>query len=58
MEGWLSGEVQSQRQDGLGVFTELPRSLFDTVRNFTGFGDRHARAETGAFSPAALAVAR
>lgn len=49
MEGWLSGEVESHRQEGLGVFTELPRSLFDTVRNFTGFGDRHARAESAVF---------
>lgn len=49
MEGWLSGEVESHRQAGLGVFAELPRSLFDTVRNFTGFGDRHARAESAVF---------
>ncbi|MGH7743156.1 MAG: DUF4390 domain-containing protein [Candidatus Eiseniibacteriota bacterium] len=56
MEGWLSGEVESHREAGLGVFAELPRSLFDTVRNFTGFGDRHARAETAAFSAASVAT--
>lgn len=50
VEGWLSGEVESKRHSGFGVFTELPHALFDTVRNFTGFGDRHARAQTRTFS--------
>ena len=44
VEGWLSGEVESKRHSGFGVFTELPRSLFDTVRNFAGFGDIRDRA--------------
>ena len=44
VEGWLSGEVESQRKAGLGVVTELPRALFDAVRNFAGFGDRRVRA--------------
>jgi uncharacterized protein DUF4390 len=44
VEGWLSGEVRTQRGAGLGVITELPRSLFDAVRNFAGFGDRRTRA--------------
>ncbi len=44
VEGWLSGEVKTQRGAGLGVITELPRSLFDAVRNFAGFGDHRTRA--------------
>jgi hypothetical protein len=43
VEGWLSGEVKTQRGAGLGVITELPRSLFDAVRNFAGFGDKRTR---------------
>jgi hypothetical protein len=58
MEGWLSGEMESHRDAGLGVFAELPRSLFDTVRNFTGFGDRHARAQTTVFTTESLAARR
>ena len=54
VEGWLSGEVESKRHSGFGVFTELPRALFDTVRNFAGFGDRHARAQSPSFVPRAL----
>ena len=34
---------------GLGVITELPRALFDTVRNFAGFGDRRTRATSRDF---------
>jgi hypothetical protein len=49
VEGWLSGEVRTQRGAGLGVITELPRSLFDAVRNFAGFGDRRTRATSGEF---------
>ena len=56
VEGWLSGEVETQRNSGFGVFTELPRSLFDTVRNFTGFGDRHARARSRLFTSSELEV--
>ena len=44
VEGWLSGEVHDQGRAGFGVITQLPRSLFDAVRNFTGFGDSHDRA--------------
>ena len=44
VEGWLSGEVDTNRRSGFGVITELPRSLFDAVRNLAGFGDVRARA--------------
>jgi hypothetical protein len=44
IEGWLSGEVKTTSGKGFGVITELPRSVFDAVRNFTGFGDQKARA--------------
>jgi hypothetical protein len=44
VEGWLSGEVDTNRKSGFGVITELPRSLFDAVRNLAGFGDVRARA--------------
>ena len=49
VEGWLSGEVRTQRGAGFGVITELPRSLFDAVRNFAGFGDRRTRVSSGDF---------
>jgi hypothetical protein len=49
VEGWLSGEVRTQRGAGFGVITELPRSLFDAVRNFAGFGDRRTRASSNDF---------
>ncbi len=44
VEGWLSGEVGSG--EGVGG---LPRSLFEAARNFAGFGDEHARAQTADF---------
>jgi hypothetical protein len=44
VEGWLSGEVADKRRAGIGVITELPRALFDAVRNFSGFGDQRSRA--------------
>lgn len=50
VEGWLSGEVETQRRAGLGVVTELPRALFDAVRNFAGFGDRRVRATSEDFT--------
>lgn len=53
-EGWLSGEVESKRRSGLGVITGLPRSVFDAVRNFAGFGDQHARANSGEFDLSTL----
>jgi len=53
-EGWLSGEVASKRRSGLGVITGLPRSVFDAVRNFAGFGDQHARAQSGDFELSTL----
>jgi hypothetical protein len=49
VEGWLSGEAKAQGGAGLGVITELPRSLFDAVRNFAGFGDHRRRAVSGEF---------
>lgn len=50
VEGWLSGEVDAKRSAGLGVITELPRALFDAVRNFSGFGDLRARAISETFA--------
>jgi hypothetical protein len=44
VEGWLSGEVKDKRRAGFGVIAEIPRSLFDAVRNVAGFGDQRARA--------------
>ncbi|HTM57169.1 MAG TPA: DUF4390 domain-containing protein [Candidatus Udaeobacter sp.] len=58
VEGWLSGEVESKRHSGFGVFTELPQALYDTVRNFAGFGDRHARAQSRVFDGSDLGVGR
>jgi hypothetical protein len=49
VEGWLSGEVDGGRKEPFGLLTGLPRSLFDTARNFAGFGDEHARATTEEF---------
>lgn len=49
VEGWLSGEVEGGRRKPFGLLTGLPRSLFDTARNFAGFGDEHARATTVEF---------
>ena len=49
VESWLSGEVQTRRS-GFGLITQVPRALFDTVRNFAGFGDARARAISGDFS--------
>ncbi len=54
VEGWLSGEVKDPSRGGFGVITQLPRSLFDAVRNFTGFGDSHDRAITPEFTPSEL----
>jgi hypothetical protein len=51
VEGWLSGEVETKRRAGFGVITELPRALFDAVRNFAGFGDHRAREQTPPFAP-------
>jgi hypothetical protein len=48
VEGWIAGP------GGLGVVTELPRALFDAVRNFAGFGDRRTQAMTGTFIPDTL----
>ena len=49
VEGWLSGEVGSRRHTGFGVVTEIPRSLFDAVRNVAGLGDQRARVVSGHF---------
>jgi hypothetical protein len=49
VEGWLSGEVGSGRRSGFGVVTEIPRTIFDTVRNVAGFGDQKARAMSDRF---------
>ena len=47
VEGWLSGEVGGK--SGFGVVTEIPRTIFDTVRNVAGFGDQKARAMSAVF---------
>ena len=57
IEGWLSGEVKKTGGTGIGVITELPRSLFDAVRNFVGFGDQKARAISPDFDAATLSPA-
>ena len=49
VEGWLTGEVQDKRHAGVGVITELPRALFDAVRNFAGFGDQRSRVVSDTF---------
>ena len=54
VEGWLSGEVKDQRRAGFGVIAEIPRSLFDAVRNVAGFGDQRARTVTDDFRLADL----
>lgn len=43
VESWLSGEVESKRGSGFGLVTQVPRALFDAVRNFAGFGDDRGR---------------
>jgi hypothetical protein len=58
VEGWLSGEVRDQGRSRFGVITELPRSVFDAVRNFAGFGDQKARALSRDFTRADLRPAR
>ncbi len=40
VEDWLSSEGGG----AIGGLARLPGALFDTVRNFAGFGDQHARA--------------
>jgi len=49
VESWLSGEVVTKRRSGFGLITQVPQALFDTVRNFAGFGDARARAISGDF---------
>lgn len=58
IEGWLSGEVQTQGGSGFGVITGLPRSLFDAVRNFAGFGDQHKRTISADFRLSSLPPGR
>jgi hypothetical protein len=50
VESWLSGEVETKRRSGFGLITQVPQALFDTVRNFAGFGDARARAMSGDFA--------
>jgi len=47
VEGWLSGEAGGK--GGFGVVTEIPRTIFDTVRNVAGFGDQKARVTSAVF---------
>jgi hypothetical protein len=51
VEGWMSGEPGG---DHSGEVTELPRGVFDALRNVSGFGDRRARAVSQDFVPDAL----
>jgi hypothetical protein len=50
VESWLSGEVESKRGSGFGLVTQVPRALFDAVRNFAGFGDDRGHAISPEFS--------
>jgi hypothetical protein len=52
VEAWLSGEVKSKGSSPFGFLTGLPRSLFDAVRNFAGFGDERSRLISAEFTPA------
>jgi len=58
VEGWLSGEVGNSKKSGFGVVTEIPRSIFDAVRNVAGFGDQKARAMSEAFTLGGLSGPR
>ncbi len=58
VEGWLSGEVKDKRRAGFGVIAEIPRALFDAVRNVAGFGDAHARTASDDFQLKDLFPAR
>ncbi len=58
VEGWLSGEVGSRHHTGFGVVTEIPRTLFDTVRNVAGLGDQRARSVSVEFGLRDLFPAR
>jgi hypothetical protein len=49
VEGWLSGVVK-QGGSGIGLFTALPRAVFDAVRNIAGFGDEQSRAVSEDFT--------
>src|SRR5262249_24427126 len=44
VESWLSGEVESKKGSGFGLITQVPRALFDAIRNVAGFGDDRGRA--------------
>jgi len=57
-EDWLAGQGRESAHGGFGVITQLPHSMFDAVRNFTGFGDSHDRARTPEFTPGTLPLAR
>jgi hypothetical protein len=51
VEGWMSGEPAG---DHNGEVTDVPRGVFDALRNVTGFGDRRARAVSQEFTPETL----
>jgi hypothetical protein len=48
LEGWLSGEIKSGRQRGLGI-VGLPKALYGLLKNVTGFGDRNDTLRTARF---------
>jgi Domain of unknown function (DUF4390) len=52
VEGWMSGDPGG---DHSGEVTDLPRGVFDALRNVSGFGDRRARAVSEEFVPGQLA---
>ncbi len=58
VEGWLSGGEDSGRRSGFGVVAEIPRTLFEAVRNVAGFGDQKARAISAVFGLRDLFSAR
>jgi hypothetical protein len=58
VEDWLSGEVEQKQDEPFSIIAGLPRSLFDAVRSFAGFGDEHARVVTDDFALRDLFPAR
>ncbi len=54
LEILFSGEVREKKRSGFGIFTALPRSLFDAARNFAGFGDERSRMISADFTRAIL----
>lgn len=54
VEKTVFGEVREKQRSGFGIFTAIPRSLFETARNFAGFGDERSRLISADFTPSTL----